>query len=243
MPSTSLAPPNKRIAMRKWLVKRFTPVRIQAVQTSLFLEHRQKEKESVDSYAQTLRGLFHKAYPSAQRGSPEAESMSRAVLASQFTSGLRPELRAKVLGGGEESEYDCLSPSDIERFNWICWPRGWNVTVLIGIPTYLMSWLPINPAFKNRHKSPFFLLHGRDPRLPSVLDYDPPAHRRELPLDFDLASSLSQMWDLARSNVCEAQKAQKQAYNLKSRDVSFHEGDRVFVYMPKEKATKAYKFA
>jgi hypothetical protein len=111
--------------------------------------------------------------------------------------------------GGEESEYDCLSPSDIERFNR-------TLTVLIGIPTYLMSWLPINPAFKNRHKSPFFLLHGRDPRLPSVLDYDPPAHRWELPLDFDLASSLSQVWDLARSNVCEAQKAQKQAYNLKS---------------------------
>ena len=49
------------------LVKRFTPVRIQAVQSSLFHERKQGE-ESVDSYAQALKVLFHKAYPNTQRG-------------------------------------------------------------------------------------------------------------------------------------------------------------------------------
>ena len=88
------------------LTKRFTPVRIQAVQCSLFHERRQKDGESVDSYAQALRVLFHKAYPSAQRGSPEAESMGKAVLASQFASGLLPELRAKV--AGVEGDFDTL---------------------------------------------------------------------------------------------------------------------------------------
>ena len=63
------------------LVKRFTPVWIQAVR-SLFHERKQGEKESVDSYAQALKVLFHKAYPNTQRGSPEAESMGKAVLAS-----------------------------------------------------------------------------------------------------------------------------------------------------------------
>ena len=80
------------------LVKRFTPVRIQAIQSSLFHERKQGEKESVDSYAQALKVLFHKACPNTQRGSPEAESMGKAVLASQFAAGLIPEIKAKVAG-------------------------------------------------------------------------------------------------------------------------------------------------
>lgn len=45
------------------LRKRFTPVRIQGVDTSLFHERKQKPGESVDAYAQELRRLHHKAYP------------------------------------------------------------------------------------------------------------------------------------------------------------------------------------
>lgn len=40
------------------LKKRFTPVRIQSVQSSLFYEKKQESKESVDDYAQALRKLF-----------------------------------------------------------------------------------------------------------------------------------------------------------------------------------------
>ena len=93
-------------AMVSALTKRFTPVQIQAVQTSLFHERRQGERETVDSYAEGLRGLFHKAYPSALQGSVEAESMGRAVLASQFVSGLRPEIKAKI--AGTEGSMDAL---------------------------------------------------------------------------------------------------------------------------------------
>ena len=89
-------------AMVSALTKRFTPVQIQAVQTSLFHERRQSKRETEDSYAQGLRGLFHKAYPSAV----EAESMGRAVLASQFVSGLRPEIKAKI--AGTEGSMDAL---------------------------------------------------------------------------------------------------------------------------------------
>ena len=88
------------------LTKRFTPVRIQAVQSSLFHDRKQKEKESVDSYAQALWVLFYKAFPSAQRGSAEAEDMGKAVLSSQFVLGLLPEIKSKV--AGSEGDFDAL---------------------------------------------------------------------------------------------------------------------------------------
>ena len=80
------------------LTKRFTPVRIQSVESSLFHEHKQRETESVDEYAQALRSLFHRAYPHTQQSSREAEDMGKAVLASQFISGLRPAVKRKVTG-------------------------------------------------------------------------------------------------------------------------------------------------
>ena len=54
--------------------------------------------ESVDQYAQNLRRLFHRAYPQTQQGSQEAEDIGRAVLASQFASGLLPDVKRKVAG-------------------------------------------------------------------------------------------------------------------------------------------------
>ena len=95
-------------------------------------------------------------------------------------------------------------------------------------------------------ESPFFLLHGRDPRLPSALDMDPPCPREVLCLDSykeELVSTISDAWDLARESVKKAQKAQKRVYDKRSRELNLKAGERVFVYMPKEKASKAYKFA
>ena len=80
------------------LKRRFTPVRIQSVQTSLFHEQKQGEKESVDAYAQDLKSLFHKAYPPVQQGGEAAESIGKSVLVSQFVAGLLPALKMKVAG-------------------------------------------------------------------------------------------------------------------------------------------------
>lgn len=44
------------------LTRRFTPVQISSVQTSLFYKHKWKSNESVDVYAQDLKTLFYKAY-------------------------------------------------------------------------------------------------------------------------------------------------------------------------------------
>ena len=59
----------------KELTRRFTPVRIQSVQTSLFHDRKQGDQESVDSYAQDLKARFYKAYPQVHQGSEVAESM------------------------------------------------------------------------------------------------------------------------------------------------------------------------
>ena len=93
-------------ALAAALTKRFTPVRIQAVQSSLFHDRRQKERETVDSYAQDLRVLFHKAYPRPDQGSAEAESLGKFVLASQFAAGLLHPIKVKV--AGTEGDFETL---------------------------------------------------------------------------------------------------------------------------------------
>ena len=80
------------------LTKRFTPVQIQPIQSQLFHERQQKPKETVDEYAEALKKLFVKAYSNLSRGGQEAESMGQSVLVNQFVAGLRPGLKAKVVG-------------------------------------------------------------------------------------------------------------------------------------------------
>ena len=71
---------------------------LRSVKSSQFHERKQRQDETVDSFAQELKCLFYKAYPSTQQGSPEAEAMGRAVLSSQFVAGLRADIKAKVAG-------------------------------------------------------------------------------------------------------------------------------------------------
>ena len=80
------------------LKKSFTPVKIQLVQTSLFHDRRQGTSETVDGFAQDLKTLFYKAYPSTLQGGREAEEMGRTVLSTQFVAGLRKEIKLKLAG-------------------------------------------------------------------------------------------------------------------------------------------------
>ena len=80
------------------LKKRFTPVHTRAVQTSLFHERKQTDKETVDTFAQDLRRLSHKAYPSSKRGGQEAEQITQTVLTNQFVAGLQSNIKAKIAG-------------------------------------------------------------------------------------------------------------------------------------------------
>ena len=77
------------------LKKRFTPT---AIQTHLFHNRKQGPTETVDDYAQALRKLFKKAYTGVLRGEPEGDAMGQTVLANQFISGLRTDLKSERKG-------------------------------------------------------------------------------------------------------------------------------------------------
>ena len=109
------------------LSKRFTPVQIQSVQSSLFHDRKQRPGEAVDTFAQELRPLYMMAYPPAQRGSEEAETMGRAVLANQFLAGLHRELKGKL--AGQEGTFDQLlarARFEEAKLRNFCGDSGWR---------------------------------------------------------------------------------------------------------------------
>ena len=95
-------------------------------------------------------------------------------------------------------------------------------------------------------ESPFFLLYGRDPQLPTEAALTRPKTRYQVDLEdykTELVSGLSEAWTLARQQVQKAQKQQKRYYDRRATSTTFQVGDRVFTYMPSAKTGKAYKFA
>jgi len=87
-------------------------------------------------------------------------------------------------------------------------------------------------------ESPFFLVYGRDPRLPTPAALCPEQVRRNVDLreyGVELATRMSTAWETARKCVQKAQKRQKQHYNTKARQPKFAVGDRVFLLRPEEK--------
>ena len=103
----------------------------------------------------------------------------------------------------------------------------------------------VSPKESTR-ESPFFLLYGRDPQIPTEAALSHPKTRYQVDLDDykkDLVGSLSQAWELARTQVKKAQQKQKKYYDRQVKGPRFQEGDRVFVYMPAATKWKAHKFA
>ena len=95
-------------------------------------------------------------------------------------------------------------------------------------------------------ESPFFLLYGRDPRLPSgsMLDQTRPEYLVDME-DYraELLVNLKTARELALVNIKEAQQKQKTAYDHHSSSSVYKVGDRVMVYMPKEVSGKDRKLA
>ena len=86
-------------------------------------------------------------------------------------------------------------------------------------------------------ESPFFLLYGRDPWIPtstvlsqtwSIYNIDPGDYRTEL------AVSMAEAWKLAGDNIARAQQAQKKKYDSGRPEVDLKVGERVMVYMPSD---------
>ena len=78
--------------------RRFTPVHLTAVQTQLFHARLQGEGETVEQFAQEIQKLFNQAYARAAQEGTEAEKLAKTLLANQFVTGLRPELKRKLIG-------------------------------------------------------------------------------------------------------------------------------------------------
>ena len=95
-------------------------------------------------------------------------------------------------------------------------------------------------------ESPFYLLYGRDPQLPTEAALNLIPERDQLDVDdykTDLTEKLAGAWDLARQNIKKAQRHQKQMYDRHAKDPPVKRGDRVFIYMPAADQGPSYKFA
>ena len=95
-------------------------------------------------------------------------------------------------------------------------------------------------------ESPFFLLYGRDPRLPTDPLLSPVKTKKMINLKeygLQLAHDMSEAWELARQCIGKAQRRQKEYYDRRGRPPNFRAGERVFLYKPAEKTGEARKFA
>jgi len=100
-------------------------------------------------------------------------------------------------------------------------------------------------------ESPFFLLYGRDPLLPTEAALCPPVMQSIICLDdykSQMPQALSSTWKLAQENVKKAQQKQKVQHDKRAEDIKFCPGDRVpgdrvFVYMPAIKTEPTFKLS
>ena len=96
-------------------------------------------------------------------------------------------------------------------------------------------------------ESPFYLLYGRDPKLPTeaVLCL-PPSFTLQVDADdyvTGITKRLSQAWSLAGDAIKKALVQQKQHHDAHAHSDTFVEGKRMLVYIPATKSGTAYKLA
>lgn len=93
--------------------------------------------------------------------------------------------------------------------------------------------------------SPFYLLYGQHPRVPtdSALDHPQTVYQINFE-DFaeELAASLSDAWQIAHENVRRAQAKQRAQCDTKRAFQSLSVGDHLMVHMPGQVQGKAWKF-
>ena len=95
-------------------------------------------------------------------------------------------------------------------------------------------------------ESPFFLLYGRDTRLPTETALTAPIPQAEVDLvtyTEQVVQGLTEAWGLAQSHVHRAQDRQKKVHDQHAVAPSFQVRDRVFLYESAAKSSKAHKFA
>ena len=95
-------------------------------------------------------------------------------------------------------------------------------------------------------ESPFYLIYGRDPRLPTATALSHPSNPYQVDLEdyrTELTTGLSEAWTTAQQQVKAAQAKQKYQYDKRSKESKYQPGDRVMVLMPQEQTGKNRKLA
>ena len=99
---------------------------------------------------------------------------------------------------------------------------------------------------ESTRESPFFLLYGRDPALPTSDTLSRERTPYMVDLDdykLDLTTGLADAWKLAQENIKVAQERQKLTYDRSAKECTVKVGQRVMVHMPSELQGKTWKFA
>ena len=95
-------------------------------------------------------------------------------------------------------------------------------------------------------ESPFYLLYGRDPQLPTETALCSILAREQVMLDdykTHMIREMSEAWKKAQKCVQKAQKRQKVQHDKRATPADFNIGERVFVHIPALKSGPAYKLA
>ena len=95
-------------------------------------------------------------------------------------------------------------------------------------------------------ESPFRLLYGRDPKLPTEDALSCPVDSSQVDLSnykTEVSLNMAEAWKLAQERISKAQTHQKKQHDKLVKNSKFSEGDFVFLYDPSLKTGKAYKFA
>ncbi len=132
----------------------------------------------------------------------------------------------------------------VERFNRTLTSMLARRVAVIGMSNVLFAHRA--SLQESTKESPFFLLHGRVPRLPTEQALSVKPIRDVVEVDIyksEVAGRLSSAWEMAWREVQKAQSRQKAKHDRRTQAPEFQVGDRVFVYMPAERLGKAHKFA
>ena len=95
-------------------------------------------------------------------------------------------------------------------------------------------------------ESPFFLLYGSDPVLPTKAVLAHPPVRGAIHLDdykTVFGQRMTEAWRVARNTIGKAQQRQKEQHDRHARPVGFMVGERVFVKMPATNSGLAHRLA
>ena len=120
-------------------------------------------------------------------------------------------------------------------------PKDWDDCLPYVVYAYHAT------AQESTKESPFFLIYGRDPQLPTADALSqPPSTVYMVDVDdyrTELVSQLSDAWKAAAESIKQAQGRQKRTYDRKATESKFAVGERVLVHMPHEVKGNAWKFA